>query len=125
MANENNPAGASAQDNPFDATKAHLKQTADDLKSAAGAKAEELRAAAGAKADELRHRAEEVYGQARQRAEEYYGEARNRAEQAYGEAREKARTFQEDGEAYVREQPLRAVAVALGAGFVLGLLFRR
>lgn len=94
--------GGGSQENAS-ASKTHARQAADDLK-----------AAAQAKADELRHR-----------AEEYYGEARGRAEEYYGQARERARTFQDDGEAYVRENPVRAVLTALGAGFVLGLLFRR
>jgi ElaB/YqjD/DUF883 family membrane-anchored ribosome-binding protein len=94
--------GGGTQEN-VSASKTHARQAADDLK-----------AAAQAKADELRHR-----------AEEYYGEARGRAEEYYGQARERARTFQDDGEAYVRENPVRAVLTALGAGFVLGLLFRR
>jgi ElaB/YqjD/DUF883 family membrane-anchored ribosome-binding protein len=118
MSNENNPTGpapgTTQSQSKVESTKSHLKQAADDL-----------RAAAEAKADEFRHRAEDAYGQARQRAEEYYDEARARAEQAYGQARERARTFQEDGEAYVRQNPLKAVCVALGAGFLLGLMFRR
>lgn len=95
-------ASGTPQDN-ISGSKTHARQAADDLK-----------AAAQAKADELRHRAEEYYGQARGRAEDYYGQARDRA-----------RTFQDDGEAYIRENPVRAVITALGAGFVLGLLFRR
>ena len=94
--------GGEAQEN-ISASKAHARQAAEDLK-----------AAAQAKADELRHRAEEYYDQAKGRAEDYYGHAR-----------ERARTFQDDGEAYIRENPVRAVITALGAGFVLGLLFRR
>ena len=35
------------------------------------------------------------------------------------------RTLQEDGEAYVRENPTKAVLTAVAAGFVLGLIFRR
>jgi ElaB/YqjD/DUF883 family membrane-anchored ribosome-binding protein len=35
------------------------------------------------------------------------------------------RTLQEDGEAYVRENPTKAVLTAVAAGFVLGLMFRR
>jgi ElaB/YqjD/DUF883 family membrane-anchored ribosome-binding protein len=54
-------------------------------------------------------------------AEEYRG----KAEQVWGDARDRARTFQEDSEQYVRENPTKAVFTALGIGFVLGLIFRR
>jgi ElaB/YqjD/DUF883 family membrane-anchored ribosome-binding protein len=50
---------------------------------------------------------------------------RGRAEQAWGDARERVRTFQEDSEQYVRQNPTKAVFTALGIGFVLGLIFRR
>lgn len=39
------------------------------------------------------------------------------------DARERARTFQEDSEQYVRENPTKAVW--LGIGLVLGLILRR
>jgi ElaB/YqjD/DUF883 family membrane-anchored ribosome-binding protein len=50
---------------------------------------------------------------------------RDRAEQVWGDAKYKARSFQEDGEDYVRENPTKAVFTALGIGFILGLIFRR
>ncbi len=53
------------------------------------------------------------------------GEYRGKAEQAWGDARDRVRTFQEDGEQYVRENPTKAVCTALGVGFVLGIIFRR
>ncbi len=53
------------------------------------------------------------------------GEYRGKAEQAWGDAQDRVRTFQEDGEAYVRENPTKAVFTALGIGFVLGIIFRR
>ena len=53
------------------------------------------------------------------------GEYRDKAEQVWDDARERARTLQEDGEQYVRENPTKAVFTALGIGFVLGLIFRR
>jgi ElaB/YqjD/DUF883 family membrane-anchored ribosome-binding protein len=65
--------------------------------------AEDLRSAAGAVADEYRGR-----------AEEYWNDASNRV-----------RTFQDDTEQYVRDNPTKAVLTALGIGFVLGLIFRR
>jgi ElaB/YqjD/DUF883 family membrane-anchored ribosome-binding protein len=65
--------------------------------------ADEFKSAAGAVAEEYRGRAEEVWNDARYRA----------------------RSFQEDSEQYVRENPTKAVFTALGIGFVLGLIFRR
>ncbi len=65
--------------------------------------ADDLKTAAGAVADEYR----------------------GKAEQAWGDARDRARTLQEDGEQYVRENPTKAVFSALGIGFVLGMIFRR
>ena len=65
--------------------------------------AEDLRSAAGAMADE------------------YLG----RAEGIWDDARRRVRSFQDDSEQYVRENPTKAVFTALGAGFVLALIFRR
>jgi len=53
---------------------------------------------------------------------EDYGD---KATQAWGDAKVRVRTLQEDGEDYVRENPMKAVMTALGIGFVLGLIFRR
>ena len=83
-------------------------------KAAASAKADDLRGQANAKMDDLR-------GQASAKAEELRGQA----EAAFEEAKVRARTYQEDGEAYVRENPTRAVLIAIGAGFVLGSLLKR
>lgn len=67
------------------------------------AAAKDLSTAANAKYEELR-------GQAKTTAEEY---------------RNRAKSFQGDTESYIRENPLRAVGIAVGVGFVLGVLFRR
>ena len=109
MAEENQtttPGGGTipaAAQNKFESSKTHVRQAAEDLKSAAGVVADEWKSVAGAKA----------------------GEYREKAEQAWDDARERARTLQEDGEQYVRENPTKAVFTALGIGFVLGLIFRR
>lgn len=65
-------------------------------------------------ADELKSAATAV-------ADDYRG----RAEDAWNDARYRVRSFQEDSEQYVRENPTKAVFSALGIGFVLGLIFRR
>ena len=76
-----------------------LQRSAEHARQAA----EGLRAAAGAVAQEYRGRAEEYWN----------------------DASSKVRSFQDDTEQYVRENPTKAVLTALGIGFVLGLIFRR
>ena len=90
------PTGAQGK---FESSKTHVRHAADDLRSAA----DDLKSAAGTIAEEYR----------------------GKAEQVWGDARERVRTFQEDGEQYVRDNPTKAVFTALGIGFVLGLIFRR
>jgi len=68
-----------------------------------------------------RHAAEDLKSAATTMAEDY----RDKATQAWGDAKVRVRTLQEDGEDYVRENPMKAVMTALGIGFVLGLIFRR
>ena len=87
----------------FESSKTHARKAADELKSAAGVMAEDLKSAATTMA----------------------GEYREKAEQVWGDARDRARTLQDDGEQYVRENPVKAVFTALGIGFILGLIFRR
>ena len=65
--------------------------------------AEDLRSAAGATTDE------------------YLG----RAERVWDDARRRVRNFQGDSKQYVRENPTKAVFIALGIGFLLGFTFRR
>jgi ElaB/YqjD/DUF883 family membrane-anchored ribosome-binding protein len=96
------PATGDAQ-NKLHSSKEHARKAAEDLKSAAGAFADEYRG----------------------KAEQAWGDARGKAEQAWGDATTRVRTFQEDAEHYVRENPTKAVFTALGIGFVLGLIFRR
>ena len=49
----------------------------------------------------------------------------DRAEEVWDDARDRVRSFQDDSKQYVRKNPSKAVFTALGAGFVLGLIFRR
>jgi ElaB/YqjD/DUF883 family membrane-anchored ribosome-binding protein len=87
----------------FESSKTHVRKAAEDLRSAAGVMAGDLKSAAGAMAEEYK----------------------DKAEQVWEDARARARTLQDDGEQYVRENPVKAVFTALGIGFVLGLIFRR
>jgi ElaB/YqjD/DUF883 family membrane-anchored ribosome-binding protein len=68
-----------------------------------------------------RKAATEVGSAAGAMAKEYQG----RAEQVWDDARRHLRTFQDDSEQYIRDNPTKAVFTALGVGFVLGMIFRR
>ena len=48
----------------------------------------------------------------------------DKAQHSWNEAKKRVRTWQDDGEDYVRENPTKAVFAALGIGFVLGLIVR-
>jgi ElaB/YqjD/DUF883 family membrane-anchored ribosome-binding protein len=53
-------------------------------------------------------------------------EYRGTAEQVWDDTKERVRTFKEDADEYVRENPTKTVLTALAIGFVLGLItFRR
>jgi len=53
------------------------------------------------------------------------GAIAGKVEQIWADSRDRALMFQEDSKQYVRENPTKAVFIALGIGFVLGLIFRR
>lgn len=94
--------------------KDNLNSAAGNLKEAAGAKAEDLRQAAGQKADELRSAAQD-------KAQEL----REAAESAWSGARSKAKSWHSEGEVYVRNNPTKAVLIALGFGLLLGFSLRK
>jgi len=74
------------------------------------------------KSDEARvQRAAEALESAAANVTEDY---RDKAEQSWDETRVRVRTWQNEGEEYVRENPMKAVFTALGIGFVLGLMIR-
>jgi ElaB/YqjD/DUF883 family membrane-anchored ribosome-binding protein len=68
-----------------------------------------------------RKAAEDLGSAAGTMANKYLG----RAEELWDDARDRVRTFQDDSKQYVRKNPSKAVFSAPGAGFVLGLIFRR
>ncbi|MEO8353787.1 MAG: hypothetical protein ABI680_18830 [Chthoniobacteraceae bacterium] len=105
-------ANAESKDRLSEAKK-HARLAADDLRAAAEVKARELKSAAEAKVREYRETAGVKAGEFRGKAEHYYEGARARA-----------RTFQEEGETFVRKEPLKAIVYALAAGFLLGTIFK-
>ena len=92
-----------ANENQMDQGPAVSPQQAEEKAESGGTQAKDLRSAGGATADEYPGGAEGVWHDARHRV----------------------RSFQDDGEQYVRENPTKAVFAALGIGFVLAFIFRR
>ncbi len=127
-------------DGSWDEIKGKLRQryaqlTDDDLQFAEG-KGEELfgklKARLGLGAEQLqttladlKHEVEEAAKSAKQKVAEVAHDVSEKAEEVYDGACEKARTWRDEGETYVREQPRTAVLTALVAGFMIGLLIRR
>ena len=71
------------------------------------------------------HRATDKAAHAANRASDKVDDAKERGRAAYGQAREQADEWLEEVRDYVREKPVQAVAIALGAGWLLGRILRR
>ena len=82
----------------------------DDLKEKAGRVGKDLRDTVGA----VRDVASEQYENVRQRAADYVQQGRERVEE-----------WEEGLEGYIKDNPIRALMIAAGAGLLLGLLWRR
>lgn len=98
-----------------------IAQAANDLRVAAGEKAraiansaQHLRETAADKAHALRETAAEKAQHLRECATEQWQEGRVRAKELHGTA-----------EDYVRQNPTKSVLIALGTGFLVGLIVRR
>ena len=135
MAEENKShkaSGASDAQDKFESSKTHARKAAEDLRDAAGAIAGATSvntvylasAVAVASSTFIPARAGNA-GEYRGRAEDVWDDARGKAEHAWDDAKVRVRSFQEETEQYVRENPTKAVFTALGIGFILGLIFRR
>src|SRR3954470_13671963 len=82
--------------------------------------------------DQLRDKAGEVAtnlgdmgSQVRDVATQQYQTALDSAQDYYQQGRDKAMEWQGQVEEYVRDQPLKALAIAAGVGLVLGILWKR
>ncbi len=87
----------------FEASRGHLGAAAKDLGEAASSTYQDLRDQARVKTEDLRYRANHLFD----------------------DATDYAQTYQTEAEAYIRENPLQSVGIALGVGFLLGIIIRR
>ena len=87
----------------FEASRGHLGAAAKDLGEAASTTYQDLRDQARVKTEDIRFKANHFLDDASGYAQSYQTEA----------------------EAYIRENPLQSVGIALGVGFLLGVILRR
>lgn len=87
----------------YEAAKQKVSRVAHEVTAKVSEIASDLKAGAAEKAEQFREKAAEVYE----------------------DARLKARSWQDEGEACVREQPRAAMQTVLVAGFMIAVLIRR
>ena len=112
------------EENPFSAKRAAEPAPAATASPVAEA-AERLKRAAGSNVRRLREAAEAGFETYRSSAVEGGQTAPAKPAPNWDELREKAKELHREGEAWARENPTAAVAIAAGAGLFLGLLLKR
>jgi ElaB/YqjD/DUF883 family membrane-anchored ribosome-binding protein len=106
-------------------SRAELNATLDDLTAAAQGKLDEVKAKAAEVSDQVRAKAGHMVEDLKQRAAAIGEDAKAQGAAAYDEARQRARGLWEDGEEYVRKNPLESVLIGVVAGFVAGIILSR
>lgn len=71
------------------------------------------------------HRATDKAAQAANRTTDKVVEAKERGREAIDQVKDRADEWLDEVRDYVREKPVQAVAIALGAGWLLGRILRR
>ncbi len=77
------------------------------------------------KATEVASNLRDMSSTVRDAATQQYQTAMDSAQQYYQQGREQAVEWQGQLEEYVREQPVKALAIAAGVGVILGILWKR
>ena len=71
------------------------------------------------------HHATDKAADTAHRASEKAADVRDRSREVYDETVDRADAWMEQAREYVREKPVQSVAIALGAGWLLGRILRR
>jgi len=95
--------------------------TTDDLRRQAKTVKEDLRGL-GRTAKEV---AQDKLSDAKKKAVEYADEGKQKTAQYYEQGKQEASRLEDQVESYIRQNPLKSVLIATGAGLLLGLLMRR
>jgi len=102
-----------------------VAQAANDLRVAAGEKAREFVQTAESKAAALKEKAVEKAENFKAAATDKAQHLKETASAQWNDTRVKAKEYHGTAEDYIRENPTKSVLVALGAGFLIGLIARR
>ena len=102
------------------AAREKFSEVADSLGKGAGSASEKVKEKAGQATSKVKEKA----GQVSTVAKERYGVAAERARLGYDKARKDLDNLTQDVNEYVRDNPGKAVLIAAGIGFLIGLLFR-
>lgn len=105
-----------------------IDERAERIKQATSSAVASTRDAVDRAADHVEeglHRATDKAAGAAHRARDKAAEVSERSREAYDETLDRADEWLETAREYVREKPVQAVAIALGAGWLLGRIMRR
>jgi ElaB/YqjD/DUF883 family membrane-anchored ribosome-binding protein len=76
-------------------------------------------------ATHVKENVRELGGQVRDVATQKYTDLRDQATQYYNDGRQRATEWEQGVEQYIKDQPLKAVLMAAGAGLLLGMIWKR
>jgi ElaB/YqjD/DUF883 family membrane-anchored ribosome-binding protein len=105
-----------------------IEESAERIKQATSSAVASTKEAVERAADRVEagvHHATDRAAAAAHRATDKAGELGERGREAYEEAIDTADAWLEQARDYVRRKPVQSVAIALGAGWLLGRLLRR
>ena len=102
------------------AAREKFSEVADNIGKGAGSASTKVKEKAGQATTKVKEKA----GQVSSVAKERYGVAAERARLGYDKARKDLDHLTQDVNEYVRDNPGKAVLIAAGVGFLIGLLFR-
>jgi len=100
-------------------------ERAQALREQAATKAEELKKTTSVKGEELKEVAVQKAQQLKEVATEKTAQLRETASVQFDTTKVKAKEIQGQVEDYINENPTKSALIALGTGFVLGLLMRK
>ena len=86
-----------------------------------GGTAGQLRDTATQVGQQLRDAGQQAMGAAREK----FDDLRNQASEYYDQGRQRAQEWEQNLETYITDQPIKAMLMAAGVGFLLGVIWKR